>query len=256
MPPVGDAIGPVHTFRAIFAELFVVSWSSQTTVCDYRPNRGILGFKRGAILVSLCWVAILVNIIDRKWWQAAVWALISATFSAIGLIHVPVRHANSSPHFTNAPIMMHHCCTISKVRQTCISASLLPCNCIDGRVRKLHRHRERPVLPFGESLSGMRTSGNNYAVELYSVCTYVRVCIVFGTASGVSRAPSVPKRLSILEVSHILCTAIDSCKRPMQQRHMDSLPDLKCVLNSGNPCCRGPPFLSLSLCLRRMITIM
>ncbi|CAM9416209.1 unnamed protein product, partial [Ascophyllum nodosum] len=50
---------------------------------------GILGFKRGAILLSLCWVAILVNIIDRKWWQAAVWALISATFSAIGLIHVP-----------------------------------------------------------------------------------------------------------------------------------------------------------------------
>ncbi|CAN0380917.1 unnamed protein product, partial [Ascophyllum nodosum] len=36
---------------------------------------GILGFKRGAILVSLCWVAILVHIIDRKWWQAAVWAL-------------------------------------------------------------------------------------------------------------------------------------------------------------------------------------
>ncbi|CAM9464400.1 unnamed protein product [Ascophyllum nodosum] len=51
---------------------------------------GILGCKRGAILVSLCWVTILVHVIDRKWWQAAVWALISATLSAFGLIHVPV----------------------------------------------------------------------------------------------------------------------------------------------------------------------
>ncbi|CAN0017419.1 unnamed protein product [Ascophyllum nodosum] len=51
---------------------------------------GILGFKRGAILVSLCWVSILVYIIDRKWWQAAVWAGISALFSAVGVIHVPV----------------------------------------------------------------------------------------------------------------------------------------------------------------------
>ncbi|CAN0344518.1 unnamed protein product, partial [Ascophyllum nodosum] len=51
---------------------------------------GILGFKRGAILVSLCWVAILVHTIDRKWWQAAFWALFSAILSAIGIIHVPV----------------------------------------------------------------------------------------------------------------------------------------------------------------------
>ncbi|CAM9464258.1 unnamed protein product [Ascophyllum nodosum] len=51
---------------------------------------GVLGFKRGAVLVSLCWVAILVHIIDRKWWQAACWALISAIFSAVGIIHVPV----------------------------------------------------------------------------------------------------------------------------------------------------------------------
>lgn len=51
---------------------------------------GILGFKRGAILVSLCWVAILVHMVDRKWWQASVWAVIAAAFSAIGVIHVPV----------------------------------------------------------------------------------------------------------------------------------------------------------------------
>ncbi|CAN0254410.1 unnamed protein product, partial [Ectocarpus fasciculatus] len=51
---------------------------------------GILGLKRGAILVSLCWVAMLVHIIDRKWWQASVWAVISAGFTAVGIIHVPV----------------------------------------------------------------------------------------------------------------------------------------------------------------------
>ncbi|CAM9711568.1 unnamed protein product [Ectocarpus sp. 12 AP-2014] len=51
---------------------------------------GILGLKRGAILVSLCWVAMLVHIIDRKWWQASVWAVISACFTAVGVIHVPV----------------------------------------------------------------------------------------------------------------------------------------------------------------------
>ncbi|CAM9279105.1 unnamed protein product [Ectocarpus sp. 8 AP-2014] len=51
---------------------------------------GILGLKRGAILVSLCWVAMLVHIIDRKWWQASVWAVISACFTAVGIIHVPV----------------------------------------------------------------------------------------------------------------------------------------------------------------------
>ncbi|CAN0380987.1 unnamed protein product, partial [Ascophyllum nodosum] len=51
---------------------------------------GMLGFKRGAILVSLCWVAILVHIIDRKWWQAGVWALFSSILTAVGLIHVQV----------------------------------------------------------------------------------------------------------------------------------------------------------------------
>ncbi|CAM9519880.1 unnamed protein product, partial [Hapterophycus canaliculatus] len=56
---------------------------------------GILGLKRGAILVSLCWVAMLVHIIDRKWWQASVWAGISALFTAVGVIHVPVKPLTS-----------------------------------------------------------------------------------------------------------------------------------------------------------------
>lgn len=61
-----------------------------------KQNRGILGLKRGAILVSLCWVAILVHIIDRKWWQAAAWCIMSAVFSIFGIIHVPV----SAKHVT------------------------------------------------------------------------------------------------------------------------------------------------------------
>ena len=72
--------------------------------------RGILGFKGGAILVSLCWVAILVHIIDRKWWQASVWAIISAAFTAVGVIHVPVSSA-SPPDGTGRmvlPIFLSH----------------------------------------------------------------------------------------------------------------------------------------------------
>ncbi|CAM9464185.1 unnamed protein product [Ascophyllum nodosum] len=59
---------------------------------------GILGLKNGAILVSLCWVAILVHIIDLKWWQASGWALTSAIFSAIGIIHVPVAGFEGFTH--------------------------------------------------------------------------------------------------------------------------------------------------------------
>ncbi|CAN0452047.1 unnamed protein product, partial [Ascophyllum nodosum] len=43
------------------------------------------------------WVAILVHIIDRKWWQAAVWALFSSILTAVGLIHVQVAGSTSSP---------------------------------------------------------------------------------------------------------------------------------------------------------------
>lgn len=38
----------------------------------------------------MCWTAIIVYIVDRKWWQAAVWAAFSALIAAVGVIHVPV----------------------------------------------------------------------------------------------------------------------------------------------------------------------
>ncbi|CAN0344475.1 unnamed protein product [Ascophyllum nodosum] len=72
--------------------LFLVRLFGNVHYLQMSSDRGILGFKRGAILISLCWVAILVHIVDRKWWQAALWALVSAMLSAIGIIHVPVGH--------------------------------------------------------------------------------------------------------------------------------------------------------------------
>ena len=50
---------------------------------------GVLAWKRGALLVSFVWVAMLVMAIDRHWSLAAVWAMIGAAFALVGLIHVP-----------------------------------------------------------------------------------------------------------------------------------------------------------------------
>jgi hypothetical protein len=50
---------------------------------------GILAWKRGSLLVSMLWVAMLVMVLDRKWKGAIAWALISALFSLFGIIHMP-----------------------------------------------------------------------------------------------------------------------------------------------------------------------
>jgi hypothetical protein len=50
---------------------------------------GVLAWKRGSLLVSLLWVAILVQVIDRQWKLATIWSLIAAAFSLFGIIHVP-----------------------------------------------------------------------------------------------------------------------------------------------------------------------
>ncbi|CAB9526315.1 Inherit from COG: Xanthine uracil vitamin C permease [Seminavis robusta] len=50
---------------------------------------GVLAWKRGALLVSFVWVAMLVKVIDRHWSMAAVWSLIGAAFALFGIIHVP-----------------------------------------------------------------------------------------------------------------------------------------------------------------------
>ena len=50
---------------------------------------GVLAWKRGALLISFLWVAMLVMVIDRKWKLAMIWALIASLFAAVGIIHVP-----------------------------------------------------------------------------------------------------------------------------------------------------------------------
>jgi hypothetical protein len=50
---------------------------------------GVLAWKRGALLVSFVWVALLVMVIDRQWKKATFWAMIGAFFSLFGIIHVP-----------------------------------------------------------------------------------------------------------------------------------------------------------------------
>jgi hypothetical protein len=50
---------------------------------------GVLAWKRGALLVSMVWVAMIVMVLDRKWVMAGVWAMIGAAFAVFGSIHVP-----------------------------------------------------------------------------------------------------------------------------------------------------------------------
>ena len=50
---------------------------------------GVLAWKRGALLVSMVWVAMVVYVLDRKWVLATVWALVGAIFAVFGIIHMP-----------------------------------------------------------------------------------------------------------------------------------------------------------------------
>ena len=50
---------------------------------------GVLAWKRGALLVSMIWVAMVVMVLDRKWKVAGIWALIGSGFAVFGIIHVP-----------------------------------------------------------------------------------------------------------------------------------------------------------------------
>lgn len=50
---------------------------------------GVLAWKRGALLVSMLWAAMVVNVIDRQWKLAAIWAGVAAAFAVTGIIHVP-----------------------------------------------------------------------------------------------------------------------------------------------------------------------
>lgn len=50
---------------------------------------GVLAWKRGALLVSMLWVSMLVNVLDRQWKKAGIWAVIASLFAVTGIIHVP-----------------------------------------------------------------------------------------------------------------------------------------------------------------------
>lgn len=50
---------------------------------------GVLAWKRGSLLVSLLWVSMIVNVLDRQWKGAAIWAFVASLFSVFGIIHVP-----------------------------------------------------------------------------------------------------------------------------------------------------------------------
>jgi adenine/guanine/hypoxanthine permease len=54
---------------------------------DELAVRGLIGLSQGALLSSMLLTAILVHIIERRFDRAAIWALIAATLSAVGLIH-------------------------------------------------------------------------------------------------------------------------------------------------------------------------
>ncbi|MGK3744984.1 MAG: hypothetical protein ACI90V_011845 [Bacillariaceae sp.] len=48
---------------------------------------GILAWKNGSLLVSLLWTSMIVNVIDRQWKSAAIWAIVSSLFAVTGVIH-------------------------------------------------------------------------------------------------------------------------------------------------------------------------
>jgi hypothetical protein len=48
---------------------------------------GILAWKNGSLLVSLLWTSMIVNVIDRQWKSAAIWAVVSSLFAVTGIIH-------------------------------------------------------------------------------------------------------------------------------------------------------------------------
>jgi hypothetical protein len=63
---------------------------------------GVLAWKQGALLVSMIWVAMLVQVLNREWIKAAIWAIIGSAFAVVGIIHVPQAGFKnfSSPFWT------------------------------------------------------------------------------------------------------------------------------------------------------------
>jgi len=94
---------PNRHYSAYIIGLFPSIYDWVTNVADRSPRGqdfnetstgldgwiGVLAWKRGALLVSMLWVAILVNVLDRQWKVATYWAIVAFLFAVFGIIHVP-----------------------------------------------------------------------------------------------------------------------------------------------------------------------
>jgi AGZA family xanthine/uracil permease-like MFS transporter len=61
-----------------------------TTVDRFAPNlhlRGVIALSQGFLLTSIIYAAVMACVIDRRFKAAAVWLLVAAGLSAVGLIH-------------------------------------------------------------------------------------------------------------------------------------------------------------------------
>eukprot|EP00232_Nephroselmis_pyriformis_P030957 CAMPEP_0182861686 /NCGR_PEP_ID=MMETSP0034_2-20130328/5634_1 /TAXON_ID=156128 /ORGANISM="Nephroselmis pyriformis, Strain CCMP717" /LENGTH=596 /DNA_ID=CAMNT_0024993643 /DNA_START=36 /DNA_END=1826 /DNA_ORIENTATION=+ len=108
-----QAIGPIILFVGLMIceeavsvlpqrHWAVVFFGLFPSICDWLTNDvpvgaisgdkawGIYSLKRGAMLISFFWCAILTYVVDRKWWHAAGWSILTAFVASMGIIHMPV----------------------------------------------------------------------------------------------------------------------------------------------------------------------
>jgi AGZA family xanthine/uracil permease-like MFS transporter len=89
-PSVCDWVTNVASRAPIAAADEVTGEAFNVNVPEVPPSYfGVLGLKRGAVLISMLWVAMIVNMIDRKWRLASIWTGIASLFALFGIIHAP-----------------------------------------------------------------------------------------------------------------------------------------------------------------------
>lgn len=88
----------IGLFPSVFDWVVNVSGQSPVTFNDLWNENvasnnagwiGVLAWKRGSLLVSMIWVAMLIQVLNREWVTATVWAFIGSLFALFGVIHVP-----------------------------------------------------------------------------------------------------------------------------------------------------------------------
>jgi AGZA family xanthine/uracil permease-like MFS transporter len=68
-------------------------YSLRQAAAQFSPDlffAGMLSLAQGFMLISILFSAIVAKVIDRKWRAAAVWCLVGAAASALGIIHAYV----------------------------------------------------------------------------------------------------------------------------------------------------------------------